>query len=86
MVRLLSIRPGVPKAKGINRSGCVFITHLIITDGKNALPKFLNVFNTLGIDQTRITLIVPDSPIFHSPSPHIVKDIQILTGLFDADV
>ena len=30
MVRLLSIRPGVPKAKDINRRGSEFITHLII--------------------------------------------------------
>ena len=36
MVRLLSILPGLPKAKDINRRGSAFMTHLIIPDDHSA--------------------------------------------------
>ncbi len=60
--------------------------YVIITQGQEALPKFHNVFSALRIDDHRMRLIVPEAPIFNSPSPHIVRDIRILSDLFGADV
>lgn len=60
--------------------------YLIVSGGNEVLPKFLNIFTALRIEANRITVIAPDAPIFYSPSPNIIKDIQILTDLFVADV
>lgn len=61
---------------------------LIIAGGKAALPSFQTIFSSLGVDTVRrhIALMVPEQPIFYSPSPTIIKDIESLTDLFLADI
>ncbi len=61
---------------------------LILAGGAEALPNFQSIFTSLGLDlkRSQITLVVPEQPIFYSPSPNIIKDIETLTDLFLADV
>lgn len=57
--------------------------YLILADGKANFSKYQKIFGALGLDlpKQKIQLIVPQQPIFYSPSPNIVKDIEHLANL-----
>lgn len=57
---------------------------MILAYGSEFLPGFHATISSLGIDIARnnINLIVPAMPIFQSPSPAIIKDVEYLTDLF----
>ena len=60
---------------------------LILAGGNIVLPNFQSLISSLGLDlaEKKIALIVPQQPIFYSPSPHIIKDIEYLTDLLLTD-
>jgi iron complex transport system substrate-binding protein len=60
---------------------------LILAGGNDALPSFQSLVSSLGLDLEKndTALIVPKQPIFHSPSPAVINDIDYLTDLFLAD-
>lgn len=58
---------------------------LILADGSNNLKSYNNVFKKLGLDpaKNKMHLIVPDRPIFQSPSPALIEDARYLAHLLN---
>lgn len=62
---------------------------LILADGKENLHRYHKLFVSLGLDitaNTMMRLIVPDRPIFNSPSPTVIEDTLYLTRLLQSGV
>lgn len=57
--------------------------YLIITAGSRDLTHYQHLWNSIGLDTItkNIRVIVPDYPIFNSPSPTIIKDTLYLAKL-----
>jgi iron complex transport system substrate-binding protein len=56
---------------------------LILAGGITVLPMFESLISSLNLDlaKSNIMLIVPQQPMFTSPSPAIIRDVEYLTDL-----
>jgi ABC-type Fe3+-hydroxamate transport system substrate-binding protein len=57
----------------------------ILADGSNNLNSYKNVLRKLGLDPAKnnMHLIIPDRPIFQSPSPALIEDARYLAHLLN---
>lgn len=54
---------------------------LLLADGHESLPLYKNLFNNLLVDQKMI--LAPDRPLFNSPSPKLLDDINYISELLN---
>ncbi|HXW52483.1 MAG TPA: helical backbone metal receptor [Myxococcota bacterium] len=60
---------------------------IILADGRESLARYQKIFRALGLDlaQRKIRLILPDRPIFQSPSPALIHDASYLSQLLQKE-
>jgi ABC-type Fe3+-hydroxamate transport system substrate-binding protein len=54
---------------------------LVLADGEENQQKYQSIFKSLGLNRSKIRIIVPQHSLFLSPSPAIITDIQYLAKL-----
>lgn len=86
-IGLINLAAGVGPWPVWSLEALLFLTPsiFIIAGGKEQQNNYQKLFSTLGVDlrDLGITIVIPEEPIFTSPSPVLIEDTRRLMALFN---